>query len=66
MSSISSYRKDTVENEIRKIKSSYCIKCVYFDGSCRKKKIYKKCFKNNERTVKKEDENEWGWNKRYD
>ena len=52
--------KDCIDNEIRRIKFSYCSKCVYFDGSCKKDKIYKKCFKKNERVLRKEIENDKG------
>ena len=47
----------SIDNEIFKIKCRYCSKCVYFDKDkeeCTLKKIYKRCFKKNERVI---DEN---------
>ena len=41
-----------VSREMFKIKKHYCTKCIYFDEDnfkCTKNKVYKKCFKNNER-----------------
>jgi len=52
---ISWLKGDTLENEIKKIKINYCSKCIYFDNKCTKNKIYKRCFKNNERVMKKEN-----------
>lgn len=48
--------------EMYKIKKQYCKKCIYFDKEnfkCSKDKVYTKCIKNNERIIKKEEENEW-------
>lgn len=43
--------------EIYNIRKNYCKKCVYFQNfTCTKRKIAKKCFKNNER-VKSEYSN---------
>lgn len=53
--------EDTYVNifrEIKMIKIKYCSKCVHFeDYECKKKRLYKECFRNNRR-LKKESKND--------
>ena len=49
------YQCNSINHEMFKIKKAYCKKCVYFDDDnfkCTQNRIYKKCFKNDERTIK--------------
>ena len=51
------YQCNSINHEMFKIKKAYCKKCIYFDEDnfkCTQNKIYKKCFKNDERIMSSE------------
>jgi len=51
-----SYQSKIVKTELYMIRKYYCYNCVnYIDSQCSKGKLYKKCFKNNEKVIKNDN-----------